>query len=208
MGHNKVEKVQLVFPPSSRSDTYITKLSKLPQPFARYAQQFIFKIAEMAVNRESFATILCSLNQLGCSDEKDKSIAKFARWPQPLGILSIGTYIKKNNPGIEVEILDGNNVLTLDQVIYKLDSDVVGISATALGYANAIKVAEIAKQKGAKVVLGGATATPLAKEILKHHDFVDAVIRYDGEVPFSKYVSSIPLDSIENLVYRNDGKIF
>jgi len=47
----------------------------------------------------------------------------------------------------------------------KLDADVVGISATALGYSNAIKVAEIAKQKGAKVILGGATATPLAREI-------------------------------------------
>jgi hypothetical protein len=47
----------------------------------------------------------------------DTYISKFARWPQPLGpqplgILSVGTYIKQNNPGVEVEILDGNNVLT------------------------------------------------------------------------------------------------
>ncbi len=207
MKRNKTEKVQLVLPPPSRSDTSITKLSKLPQPFARYAQQFVFKLAEMAVTRESFSTILNNLNQIVCSNQKDKHVAKFARWPQPLGILSIGTYIKKNNPGVEVEILDGNNALTLNQVIDKLDADVVGISATALGYSNAIKVAEIAKQKGAKVILGGATATPLAREILKHHDFVDAVIRYDGEISFSKYISSAALDSIENLVYRDGCEI-
>jgi hypothetical protein len=45
----------------------------------------------------------------------DTYITKFAGWPQPLGILSVETYIKQNNPGVEVEILDGNKVLTLNE---------------------------------------------------------------------------------------------
>ena len=137
----------------------------------------------------------------------DTVITKFAGWPQPLGILSVGTYIKQNNPGVKVEILDGNNVLTLDEVKGRIDADLVGISATAVGYDHAIEVAKVAKERGALVVLGGAAATPLANEILRFYDFVDAVVRYDGELAFSKYVAGEPLDSIENLVYRQDGDI-
>ncbi len=137
----------------------------------------------------------------------DTYVIKFARWPQPLGILSIAAYLGQNNPDVNVEVLDGNNVLALDEVVAKLDADVVGISATAVGYEYAVKVAEIASQRGASVVLGGAAATPLATEILKYYDFIDAVVRYDGEIDFSKYVAGAPLDSIENLVYRQDGQI-
>ncbi len=32
----------------------------------------------------------------------DTYITKFAGWPQSLGILSVETYIKQNNPGVEV----------------------------------------------------------------------------------------------------------
>lgn len=63
----------------------------------------------------------------------DTYIPKFAGWPQPLGILSVGTYIKQNNPGVEVEILDGNKVLTLNEVKSRIDADLVGIPATAVG---------------------------------------------------------------------------
>ena len=81
----------------------------------------------------------------------DTHIIKFARWPQPLGILSIGAYLGVNNPAVNVEILDGNNILTLDEVIDKLDADVVGITATGASYEYAIKVGEIASERGASV---------------------------------------------------------
>jgi radical SAM superfamily enzyme YgiQ (UPF0313 family) len=206
MRYKNVEKVQLVLPPPRRPDTYTTKFATLPQPFARYAREFIFWLAEKALSSDIFTALLNGLIPNKPSTH-DTYIAKFARWPQPLGIVSVGTYIKQYNPGVEVEILDGNNVFTLDQVIDKLDADIVGISATAGGYDNAIKIAKVAKQKGARVVLGGATATPLAREILKFYDFVDVVIRYDGELAFSKYVATAPLDSIENLVYRGNHEI-
>jgi len=204
--HKSIEKVQLVLPPPRRSDTYTAKFSSWPRPVARFARKSVFNLAEKAVTNDRLSSILNSLIPHQ-REEQDKYIAKFARWPQPLGILSVGTYVKQNNPGVEVEILDGNNVLTLDQVIDRLDADVVGISATAVGYPNAIKVAEAAKHKGARVVLGGAAATPLAKEILTHYDFVDAVFRYDGERAFSKYIAAVPLGSIENLVYRDKNEI-
>ena len=73
---------------------------------------------------------------------------KFARWPQPLGILSIGAYLRQHNPGVNVEVLDGNNVLPLDEVIDQLDADVVGITATAVGYEYAVKIAEPKRSVG------------------------------------------------------------
>ncbi|MFC1929360.1 B12-binding domain-containing radical SAM protein, partial [Chloroflexota bacterium] len=164
-------------------------------------------MAETAVSRDLFAAILQRLIRLGAPSRSDTDIAKFARWPQPLGVLSIGTYIKQNNPGVQVEILDGNNVLTLDEVKNEIDADVVGISATAVGYDNAVEVAKVVKKRGARVILGGAAATPLAREILRYHDFVDAVIGYDGELAFSKYIAGAPLGSIENLVYRDNHEI-
>jgi len=203
----KIEKVQLVLPPPRRPDTYITKFAGWPQPLVRHARQIIFQLAEVAVSRDLFAAILQRLIRLRPPRRPDTDIAKFARWPQPLGILSVGTYIKQNNPGVEVEILDGNNVLTLDAVKSRIDADLVGISVTGLGYDHAIEVAKVAKQRGARVILGGAAATPLAREILRYYDFVDAVIRYDGELAFSKYVAAAPLGSIENLVYRDNHEI-
>lgn len=137
----------------------------------------------------------------------DTVITKFARWPQPLGLMSLGAFLRKNNPGAEVEVLDGNNVLTLDQVLDRLDADLVGISVTGVGYEYAIQVAEEAAKKGAQVVLGGPTATPMAHEILRFYDFVSAVIRYDGEVALSKLVKGAPFHSIPNLVYRENGSI-
>ena len=203
----KIEKVQLVLPPPRRPDTYISKFAGWPQPIVRRSRQLIFRMAEIAVSRDLFAAVLQRLTRLHLPGSPDGYVAKFARWPQPLGILSVGTYIRQNNPGIDVEILDGNNILTLGEVKNRIDADLVGISTTAGGYDYAIELAKLAKGKGARVVLGGAAATPLAGEILRYYDFVDAVVRYDGEIALSKYVAAEPLDSIENLVYRDNGEI-
>jgi anaerobic magnesium-protoporphyrin IX monomethyl ester cyclase len=207
MARKRIEKVQLVLPPPRRPDTYLAQFSGWPHPLVRQARHVIFRLAEAAVTRDLFAAVLQRLTRLRSPGGQDWYIAKFARWPQPLGILSVGTYIKRYNSGVEVEILDGNNVLTLGEVKSRIDADLVGISTTAGGYDNAIEVAKVAKRRGARVVLGGAAATPLAREILRYYDFVDAVIRYDGEIAFSKYVAAAPLDSIENLVYRDNQEI-
>ena len=158
----KIEKVQLVLPPPRRPDTYI-KFTGWPKPLVRHARQLIFQLAEVAVSRDRFAAILQRLLRLRLPRRPDVVITKFARWPQPLGIVSVGTYIRQNNPGVEVEILDGNNILALGEVKSRIDADLVGISATGGGYDHAIEVAKIAKERGARVILGGAAATPLAR---------------------------------------------
>ncbi len=201
------QRVQLVLPPPRRPDEYISQFSKWPRPLARQARRFIFRMAEIAVSKGEVAHALQPLTRLSPPSLSGTYIAKFARWPQPLGILSVGTYIKRNNPGVEVEILDGNNILTLSEVKSRIDADLVGISVTAGNYDYAMDVARVAKRAGAEVIMGGAAATPLAAEILRHYDFVDAVIRYDGEAALSKYVAAVPPASIANLVYRDGGEV-
>jgi len=126
-------------------------------------------------------------------------------WPQPLGILSIATFLKQHNPDIEIEVLDGS-VLTLQEIMECLDADIIGITAISRTYPNVVKVAEKAKQVGAKVVLGGQYATAMGRTILENRPYVDAVVRFDGEVAFHKYVNGVPLHKIENLIYRQpDG---
>ena len=102
----KIEKVQLVLPPPRRPDTYTANFTEWPQPFERYARKLIFRLAEVAMSRSLFADILQRLIQLRQPRGQDTDIAKFAKWPQPLGILSVDTYIKQNNPG-------GLNILPL-----------------------------------------------------------------------------------------------
>ena len=90
MRYKNIEKVQLVLPPPRRPDTITAKFATLPQPFARYAREFIFWLAERAVYSDMFAAMLNGLIPHQ-PEKKDTYIAKFARWTQPLVIVSVGT---------------------------------------------------------------------------------------------------------------------
>lgn len=128
-------------------------------------------------------------------------------WPQPLGILSIATYLREYSPEIDVEILDGS-VLSQEEIENRINADFVGITAITRSYTNVLRTAKQAHQVGAKIVLGGQHASALAPEILTNRPYIDAIIRYDGEIAFTQYINQVPLHKINNLVYRKiDGSI-
>ena len=112
----RIEKVQLVLPPPRRPDTCITKFAGWPQPLVRRARQIIFQLAEVAVSGDLFAAILEGLIRLRPPRRLDTYVAKFARWPQPLGILSVGTYVKQNNPGVVVGV-QGESKESLEKTV-------------------------------------------------------------------------------------------
>lgn len=101
----------------------------------------------------------------------------------PLGLLSIATYIEQECPEIGVEILDGE-LLTYDEIIARLDADIVGLNANTLTYREAVQIAAIAKGQGARVVLGGVYASAIPDVILRRrgHLFDSLVVGY-GEEP-------------------------
>jgi radical SAM superfamily enzyme YgiQ (UPF0313 family) len=123
----------------------------------------------------------------------------------PLGLLSIATYLSSKMPSVEVEILDGS-ILTLGEIEKRLGAEIVGISTNSFNYPSALKIAQAAKEKGAKVVLGGVHASFLPVNILKNRECLDAIVVGDGEESMVDYVQGKPFSEIKNLVYRDKEK--
>lgn len=139
------------------------------------------------------------LIQVGIETTPDRGLRG---WLQPLGLLYIATFVKANFPEAEVEILDGN-LISNEEILDKIDADVVGFTTVMRNYENTLKIAYNAKERGSEVILGGPHATFFAKIILKNRDYIDAVIIYDGERALFDYVIGKNKKEIKNIVFRN-----
>lgn len=129
-----------------------------------------------------------------------------------LAIVSLATALKSEYPGIDVEVMDGG-ATGIEEMLERVDADVIGISTLTPSYGNTLKIAERAKEKGSLVVLGNDHASYLGKEILQNRDFVDFVIYGDsGERSLVELVERLrtgkDLRSSPNLMFRGkNGKI-
>lgn len=155
------------------------------------------------------------------------------RLSQPLGILSIASYLKKS--GFEVQFIDaavegyddeteirpgllrfGLSENQLARQIEAINPIMVGISVDhAIFWEEARKMAGIAKQvdRNIIVVLGGNHVTGGFKEILeKESSIIDYICLGEGEKPMQKLAEFLtttngnPKD-IKGVAYRKDGKI-
>lgn len=124
----------------------------------------------------------------------------------PLCLVWLGSYIKKELPSYEVEILDGE-ILSQQDLEGRINGDVVGFSVHAGNYSTALPLAEKAKKKGAKVIIGGPYASVIPQQILKKREFIDVVVVGDGEEALLNYVTGQPIEKIPNIVYRKRDKI-
>lgn len=134
-----------------------------------------------------------------------KGISRSGVYP-PLNLISLATYIFDNIAEVEVEILDGD-ILSLSEILGKLDADFVGISPKILTYENSLIIAEEAKKLGSTVIFGGPHASALYKEILRNRPFVDYVILGDGEDALSNILKQKPIEHQNNIAYRKDSDI-
>ncbi len=103
----------------------------------------------------------------------------------PIGLLTIGTHLKKHFPEIDIEIIDVHH-----DPEYEPYADIIGISASStLNYGNVLKMAEKAKKNDAIVILGGSHASELTKQILTNrNNIIDFIIRDKGEQAFLSFV--------------------
>jgi anaerobic magnesium-protoporphyrin IX monomethyl ester cyclase len=138
------------------------------------------------------------------SDEYCRSIRTGTYPPPSLG--SIAAYVKLNNLEIEVEIYDGE-ILTSEEIISKLDADVVGVSVNIMTYEPGLQIAESAAAKGARVVIGGPFVDSMADRIVRNRPFIDGVIVGEGELPMSMYLAGKPKELIPGLVYASNGQV-
>ena len=132
----------------------------------------------------------------------------------PLGLAYIAAVLEENS--IKVKILDAP-ALNMDYYKYrkavsKLNVDVLGVQTTTPTINQALQVAQITKeeQSDCVITLGGYHATFMPNQILRQNDFVDIIVRNEGEYTTLDVVNAIendkPLKNIDGINYR-DGNI-
>lgn len=124
----------------------------------------------------------------------------------PLNLISLATYLQYYMPSLEIEILDGD-ILSQEEILSRINADIVGISPKILTYKNSLEIAKAAKGKGAVVIMGGAHATALKEAILKNREYIDAIVEGDGEKAFLEIVKGMDWRRIRNLSYRENALI-
>lgn len=124
----------------------------------------------------------------------------------PLNLVSLKSYLLEEFPSLNVNILDGE-ILNISEICSMIDSELVGISCNSLSYNSALVIGEQAKSKGSLVMLGGVHPTFLGKTILENRSFIDTIIYGDGEYALKQFIQGTVVDSIPNLIYRNNENI-
>lgn len=134
----------------------------------------------------------------------------------PLGTIAIADLIYRNgfstkifHTGIEQTY---NRSFRVEEIFSEYAPAMVGIDLHWYVHSyDAIRIARIAKRHtNAYVVLGGFTASYFSREILKDHEYIDAVIEGDAEIPLLTLVETGPekdLDEVPNLVYRKNKSV-
>lgn len=132
-----------------------------------------------------------------------------------LGVLALGTWLKRCMPQVEVIARD-NGVIPLEKVkdeIQDKKPDIVGISVLSPSYQNSLEIARAAKETGSYVVFGNDQAAQLGKRILERREYVDFIVGSEyGEKSLELLVrmllgERIDIGAIPNLVYRKHDQI-
>jgi len=147
----------------------------------------------------------------------------------PLGLLYLASALEEK--GYKVEIVDGiipekeidrevENFFGIDSEemkgrIAKKDFDIVGISAQfTFQWENAVKTAQICKEinPDCTVIMGGAHASVMQKDIIKEYEFIDMVVKGEGEQLMPQIVQKVrnlsTLDDLQGIAYKKENRIF
>lgn len=133
----------------------------------------------------------------------------------PLGILSLGGYLKANT-NHSVEILDTHppnwSYPELEEILKKKNPDVVGITAMTFTLIDVVKTIQLVKKvhPDSKVVLGGPHVHIYPEETINIPG-VDFLILGEGEITFKQFLDKIndieALKNTKGLVFKDSGKI-
>ena len=128
----------------------------------------------------------------------------------PLGLLSIGTYLKQN--GHDVKIYDRCIDKTkIDDVLKDFTPDIVGVSVmSSRGLKDAIKVSKHIKEKTGKLVAWGGQLPSMQIDLVLENDYVDIVTYGEGEETWKELADRLKnnesIYDIQGIAYRKDGK--
>ena len=133
----------------------------------------------------------------------------------PLGLAYIGAVLEEND--VKVTILDAP-ALDMDLQGYRRalahkHVDLLGVQTTTPTIKQALAVGKITKELHPEcaVTMGGYHATFMPEQVLRENDFVDVVVRNEGEYATLELVDAIenekPLRNIDGINYRDGDSI-
>lgn len=128
----------------------------------------------------------------------------------PLGLLSIGTYLKQN--GHEVKIYDRCVDKTkIEKIIKEFDPGIVGVSVmSSRGLKDAIKVSEFVKKTNRMVVWGGQLPS-MQTELVLSGGYVDLVSFGEGEITWKELADRIEANEdyhdIKGIAYKKGNEV-
>ncbi len=126
----------------------------------------------------------------------------------PYGLFSLGAQALRAGHQVKVLNLSAFAWRRVEEEVAALDADLFGLSCwTANRRGVALLAREIKRRHpGAHVVVGGPHATPLAREMLAHHEAIDTVCIGESEHTFMELIDRIaagqPTQNIAGTAYR------
>jgi amino acid adenylation domain-containing protein len=130
-----------------------------------------------------------------------------------MGILYLASYLRRKGIEVYCQLNDVHYVdaaameQNIQQLLDKFKPKLVGVSLKWFPHiARGLEICRLVKKHApqTKIVLGGDSATFFCEELIRK-DYVDYVIRGDGELPLLKLVMGEP--EIPNCVYKRNGEI-
>lgn len=129
-----------------------------------------------------------------------------------VGLLYLASYLRRNGYSAYCQFTDSNIEYNefkknIEELIDKIQPRIIGVSMKWFVHSSrALETCKIVKQycPDIKVVVGGNTASYYYDRVIQY-DYVDYVIRGDGELPFLKICQAA--DYIPNCCYKRDGQI-
>lgn len=139
-------------------------------------------------------------------------------WP-PLGLAYIAAMLEKHGHIVRIidrDLLLRNNKMNfektdiaMDEIIENIDSDVVGIGGTTPTISDVFYVAKRVKSRNPNriVFVGGPHVTAEPISTLKGCDYIDGIVRGEGEFTMLDLTNGLPFEKILGLTYKSNGKI-
>jgi anaerobic magnesium-protoporphyrin IX monomethyl ester cyclase len=124
----------------------------------------------------------------------------------PLSLLSLAGAIPDHN----VEILDLNTDYSygIDKLENKIKKyDLVGMTFMTSMYRVVENICKIAKRNEVQTVVGGFHPT-LDPHVLEETNYIDMIVRGEGEITFKEILNGKPKEDILGLSYKTNGKYY
>jgi len=132
----------------------------------------------------------------------------------PLGLAYIASMLRQNH---EVKIIDSsilNYIIgDVERELRSFNPDVVGVTSVTPSIYEAYKVAETAKKvrEDCTVILGGPHATFMPRQTMEECEYIDIIVRGEGEETTRELIENIekgvPLNKVMEITFRKENGI-